>query len=169
MTSLTSEERFLDGYGIKELNDSRIVRAMISVLGMSKSREILTEYTALEEWDKIQNDRKIKPQYRRSDEKMLLSCLLVSSSYLKKYVPKLVSDDFFIKQNRVIFDVLSEQLQIGHYVDSHVLCEQLNKSSRMENAGGIGYVISDNVFSTSSINCFKFFITTYMGYEFHFF
>ncbi len=58
MMSLTSEERFLEAYGIRKLNDSRIVRAMISVLGMTKSREIITEYTALEDWEEVVKEKK---------------------------------------------------------------------------------------------------------------
>ena len=157
MTSLTSEELFLKAYGIGKLNDSRIVRAMISVLGMSKSREIITEYTALEEWDKIQKDRQARVHYSRTSEKMLLSCLLLSSVNFNKYVRELLPCDFFIKQNRVIFDVLHEHREFGHYVDVHVLCKELNQSERMKAAGGIDYVMAVARFAEKDFDADKYF------------
>ncbi len=73
-------------------------------------------------------------------EKSLLASILVSEDALYETLSKLSSEDFYQPANRIIYEAISNLAKSGKAIDLVVIAEELTKSGKLNEIGGIEYL-----------------------------
>ena len=102
--------------------------------------------------DKIKNDSRLSPldtsrlqripPYNIEAEESLLGAMLISRDAVSSVLEIVKSDDFYRKQNQVIFDATLELFSKGEPVDAITIADHLKKKGLLEEIGGKTFIHS---------------------------
>lgn len=81
------------------------------------------------------------PPYSLDAEQAVLGALMLSEEAYFKISDKVVADDFYRQDHRIIFQAIAALKEKGQPCDAVTLGEWLDRKDQAESAGGIGYVI----------------------------
>lgn len=81
------------------------------------------------------------PPYSLDAEQAVLGALMLSEEAYFKISDKVVADDFYRQDHRIIFTAIAALKEKGQPCDAVTLGEWLENKEQAEAAGGIGYVI----------------------------
>lgn len=84
---------------------------------------------------------KIAPHSKEA-EMMVLGCMLVDERALKIGMHDLDISDFFLNEHQSLFQTFKKLNSDGRRVDIHLLSEELKKQGKLEDVGGIGYLVT---------------------------
>jgi len=71
---------------------------------------------------------------------MVLGCMLTNINSLNTAADTLDESDFYYTEHRVIFQALQRAFKMDRPADVHLICEELRRSERLEEVGGVAYV-----------------------------
>ena len=89
-------------------------------------------------------------------EQSLLGCILIDEERQMDMMMGLSDGDFYSESHKLIFAAMSEIAQKNKPIDLVTLCDQLEKSATLEQAGGIAYVTELSAITPSAAN-YKFY------------
>ena len=84
---------------------------------------------------------KLPPQNIEA-EKSVLGSILIDKESIEKVIDILKYDDFYIRQNQLIYKAMAELLEKNEPIDILTLTNKLEESGEIENAGGPAYLTS---------------------------
>ena len=87
-------------------------------------------------------------------ERGVLGALLIGNAEALPFLDRLAPEDFFLPQNRRIFEAAKKLVEAGKPVDLLSVHETLQRSKELEAAGGIAYIaqLGDGVPRVSALN-----------------
>jgi len=102
--------------------------------------------------DKIKNNNRLSlldtsrlqriPPYNIEAEESLLGAMLISKDAVSSVLEIVGSDDFYRKQNQLIFDAILKLYSKGEPVDAITIADHLKKKSLLEDVGGKTFIHS---------------------------
>lgn len=87
------------------------------------------------------NKAALLPQSKES-EMMVLGCMLSSTDGLNIGADSLDVTDFFYPEHRLVFAVLKQSYVQNRPADAHLVSEELRRQNKLDEVGGIPYVVS---------------------------
>lgn len=93
---------------------------------------------------------KIAPHSKEA-EMMVLGCMLVDERALKIGMNELETSDFFLQEHQPLFQTLKKLSSDGRRVDIHILSEELKKQDKLEETGGLGYLVALAQYAGTSV------------------
>lgn len=82
---------------------------------------------------------KVAPNSKES-EMMVLGCMLTSVNSLNIAADGLRAEDFYYHEHQTIFSSLQEAYKSEKPADTHLICEELKRSGKLEEVGGALYI-----------------------------
>ena len=102
--------------------------------------------------DKIKNNSRVSPldtsrlqripPYNIEAEESLLGAMLISRDAVSSVLEIVKSDDFYRKQNQIIFDAILELFSKGEPSDPITIADHLKKKGSLEEVGGKTFIHS---------------------------
>lgn len=95
----------------------------------------------------------VKPPAVPEIEASVLGAILIEKEAAAKAVELLDSDSFYLKEHRLIYDVMVHLFQSGEPIDTVTVYEELKKRGQIDDAGGAVYLsrLSQNIASAANI------------------
>ncbi|MEK7659168.1 MAG: replicative DNA helicase [Patescibacteria group bacterium] len=84
---------------------------------------------------------KLPPQNLEA-EKSVLGSVLIDKNSIEKVIDVLMSDDFYGRQNQLIYKAMAGLLEKNEPIDILTVSNKLEESGELENAGGASYLTS---------------------------
>jgi len=85
---------------------------------------------------------RVQPHSIEAEEYLLSCCLLDGNDTMARCIEgKIIPESFYAPANRVIFEVLFDMSKRGMAIDLAVLAEELRTSRRLEEIGGMAYLL----------------------------
>ncbi|MBU1625871.1 replicative DNA helicase, partial [bacterium] len=93
------------------------------------------------------------PPFDLDAEKTILGSIVADNQKLHTVMEKIETDDFYDRSNQIIFQAMIELMNSNVPVDLVTLKDLLNKSGKLEDIGGIQYLvkITDDIISTANV------------------
>lgn len=101
----------------------------------------------------------------KPNEMMVLGCMLTSISNLKVAVDSLKEEDFNHNEHRLIFNAMSTLCKQNKPADVHLVSEELKRTDKLKEVGGISYVMTLAQYAGTSAHIEEY-VEILKGYSF---
>lgn len=94
-----------------------------------------------------------QPPHSIDAEQAVLGGLMLDDSTWDGVADSIITEDFYRKEHRLIFEAMQQQSRNSRPIDLVTLAESLDNANNLENAGGLDYLgeLSNNMPSTANI------------------
>ena len=82
------------------------------------------------------------PPHSKESEMMVLGCMLTSINSLNIAADALDESDFYFTEHKIIFPILKTSFKKDKPADVHLVAEELKRQSKLNDAGGINYLVT---------------------------
>ncbi len=95
----------------------------------------------------------VKPPAVPEVEAAVLGAMLIEKEAVSKALELLTAESFYLKEHKLIFEAMVHLFQASEPVDTVTLYNELKKSEKLEEAGGIVYIskLAQNISSAANI------------------
>lgn len=90
------------------------------------------------------------PPNSKDSEMMVLGCMLTSINALNIAADRLIENDFYYNEHKIIFGVLKWAYCSDRAVDVHIVCEELKRQQKLKAVGGAAYITTLAQFAGTS-------------------